>query len=150
ELACWDRPGMIPFYPVVYSIPWDRAPERNIGASSCFRDAGNYGERLIQREIQVRAVRLDEFMDCQGIPSADLICMDVQGGALNVRKGLGSRLRQTRWVLTELETLLMYHGEALIGEVEAYLEGYQFERCAEKIVNDYFGDFLYKNLSIDP
>src|SRR5262245_19859733 len=58
ELACWDRTGMIPFYPVIYSIPWDRAPERNIGASSCFREAGNYGERLIQREIQVRAVRL--------------------------------------------------------------------------------------------
>lgn len=146
ELACWDVTGEIPFYPVLFSIPEGGRPERNIGASSCYRDARTYRERLFQSQITVEATRLDDFIAHERIGAPDLLCMDVQGATLNVLRGLGAQLPKVRWILAEAETLTMYAGEALLGEIENYLRSYGFSRVAEKPENEFFGDYLFENL----
>jgi FkbM family methyltransferase len=123
--ACWNVTGSIPFYPVLFSIPKGGPPERNIGASSCYRDARTCEERLFQTHITVEAIRLDELIAREGIGAPDLVCMDVQG--------------------SEAETLTMYMGEALLPEIEQYLGSYGFSRVAEKPANEFFGDYLFKN-----
>jgi len=100
ELACWHETGRIPFYPVAFSFVGDRLT-RNIGASSCFLDAHTYTERLVQKEIEVEAVRLEDLMRQERISRIDLLCMDVQGAALHVLRGLGGGIRSVRWILTE-------------------------------------------------
>jgi FkbM family methyltransferase len=69
ELACWHETGRIPFYPVAFSFVGDRLT-RNIGASSCFLDAHTYTERLVQKEIEVEAVRLEDLMRRSGFPGS--------------------------------------------------------------------------------
>lgn len=145
--ACWNVTGSIPFYPVLFSIPKGGPPERNIGASSCYRDARTCEERLFQTHITVEAIRLDELIAREGIGAPDLVCMDVQGATLNVLQGLGAELSNVRWVLTEAEMLTMYMGEALLPEIEQYLGSYGFSRVAEKPANEFFGDYLFKNLN---
>ena len=117
ELALWHESGNIRFYPVEYSIAAGGEWGRNIGASSCFRESGDYGEQILQKEIVVVAETLAAFMKRQEVTKIDLLCMDVQGAALNVLRGASSRLADIRFILTEAETRQMYQGEALFKEI---------------------------------
>jgi FkbM family methyltransferase len=55
-------------------------------------------EELIEQQgirmhpLEVNAVRLDEWMQQEGIEQIDLLCIDIQGAALNALKGLGDHI----------------------------------------------------------
>lgn len=142
--AVWVETGKLLFY---------RVPEGNIGASSVFPfnpDAKNYPdileEGLTQEEIIVDAIRLDEYLKLNDIPSIDLLCMDVQGAAFEVLQSLGDYLSEVKYIITELETHPIYLGEVLYEDVDAYLKENGFERTSSPLnPNGLFGDVLYTN-----
>ncbi|HAQ32957.1 MAG: FkbM family methyltransferase [Alphaproteobacteria bacterium] len=146
EKAAWRESGPITFYPVVKSYR-DGNEERNIGASSCFLESGDYvhREKFIQEEITVDAVRLDELCRELSIPAIDLICMDVQGAALQVLQGLGEKLKETSYIITELEVSTIYEGQSLLPEVAAYLQEHGFREAASDMQFPEYGDFLFVN-----
>ena len=146
EKAAWRESGPLTFYPVVKSYR-DGNEERNIGASSCFQESGDYAhrEKFIQEEITVGAVRLDELCRELGVPAIDLICMDVQGAALQVLEGLGDKLKDTSYIITELEVSPVYEGQSLLPEVAEYLHSHGFREVARDMQFPEYGDFLSVN-----
>jgi FkbM family methyltransferase len=146
EKAAWRESGPLTFYPVVKSYR-DGHEERNIGASSCFPESGDYvhREKFIQEEITVDAVRLDELCCELAVPAIDLICMDVQGAALQVLQGLGEKLKDTSYIITELEVSPVYEGQSLFPEVAEYLRGHGFQEMAQDMQFPEYGDFLFVN-----
>ncbi len=146
EKAAWRESGPITFYPVIKSYR-DGNEERNIGASSCFPESGDYvhREQFIQEEITVEAVRLDELCRELSIPTIDLICIDVQGAALQVLQGLGEKLKDTSYIITELEVSPVYEGQSLFPEVAEYLRGHGFQEVARDMQFPEYGDFLFVN-----
>ena len=146
EKAAWRESGPLTFYPVVKSYR-DGHEERNIGASSCFPESGDYvhREKFIQEESTVDAVRLDELCCELAVPAIDLICMDVQGAALQVLQGLGEKLKDTSYIITELEVSPVYEGQSLFPEVAEYLRGHGFQEMARDMQFPEYGDFLFVN-----
>ncbi len=146
EKAAWRESGPLTFYPVVKSYR-DGNEEWNIGASSCFPESGDYvhREKFIQEEITVEAVRLEELCRELSVPIIDLICMDVQGAALQVLQGLGEKLKDTSYIITELEVSPVYEGQSLFPEVAEYLRGHGFQEAARDMQFPEYGDFLFIN-----
>jgi FkbM family methyltransferase len=72
--------------------------------------------------ISTETIRLDEFIDNENLPQVDLICMDVQGAALNVLKSLGSKLSSVKYIITEVEYNTIYEGEALFPQIRAFMK----------------------------
>jgi len=144
EKAAWDKTESIKFYRVVKSF-YKGEEGRNIAASSCFRESGLYAstESYIQEEIEVCAVRLDDLCSDLSINNIDLICMDVQGAALHVLKGLGNLLSKVKYIITELEIIPIFEGESLLPEVVDYLCHRDFELVSLNMECPEFGNFMF-------
>lgn len=140
KYAAWDSTGNISFFPVVKGID----TVNNVGASSCFKfdkDSEPY-TKYVQSKITVEAIRLDEWLRNNNIANADMICMDAQGASLQVLKGMGDYLKNVKYIITELENILIYKDEILSFEVVAYLMKNGFEYVKGNFNID-FDDFLF-------
>ena len=134
EKAVWDEEGTISFYPVING---------NTGASSCFVAIDDYKyETYEQNEVLVPAIRLEGWFAETGV-SPDLICIDLQGAELRALKGMGEIPASVKYIITEGQTKPMYAGVNLIPEIEDYLEDFGFSIREERLINPYFGDFLF-------
>ena len=142
EKAAWDSDCTIPFFPVTAVVEETGKVVKNPGASSCFKARIDHSQ-YSQAEIIVEATRLDTYCAQHGITSIDLLCMDVQGAALRVLKGLGSVLERVRYIITEIEIKPLYYGQALYPEVHGYLKASGFRQAAEVYRDSWFSDYLY-------
>jgi FkbM family methyltransferase len=142
-LAIWDETKQIPFFPT---------SDTNLGASSCFKFVEKgYGKEchpgLSQYEIEVPAIRMDEWMFQSNIENFDLICMDTQGATLKILKSFGDRLKKSKYIITEGCIVELYQEEDLFPDIHKYLEDMGFQ-LVEKKENNFFGDYLYINKNI--
>ena len=140
--ALWDKSGTIPFYAI-------DEYERNIGASSCFKFVKDETvKKCNPKEIQVEAIRLDVWLNKNKIKSIDMICMDAQGAAFEILKGMGKYLSKVKYIVVELENWPVYYaGEVLADEVIKFLEENGFEyKKGSKVVG--FDDFLFVNKNL--
>ena len=146
-LAVWDRSEKIPFFPVVETYvetgDGESVTPTRIGASSCFEADPTYHERYVQSRIEVQAVRVDDYRREQGLGPVDLVCLDLQGAALQALKGMPETLESCGFVLAELERRPLYQGQALLPEVTDYLARFGFKRVAEVERDPWFGDYLF-------
>lgn len=78
-------------------------------------------ERLRMTPQTVKAIRLDEWMDKEQIARIDLLCVDVQGAALKVFEGLGDRLAEIKYIITEVDYDEQYVGQAFYAEINDFL-----------------------------
>ena len=143
EQAAWHENATIPFYPVTESRMNGRPRPTNIGASSCFRARDDYVELYIQSETEIEAVRLDDFCRQSGIEQVDMVCMDVQGAALQALQGMGEALANVRYLIVELERKEIYHGQSLFEEVREFLSAKRFHLVEEQYCNDWFSNYLF-------
>lgn len=141
--AAWDKNEIIPFYPVTATTMFGKGINKNIGASSCFKARLDYIQKYTQCEIEVEAMRLEDYCKRKKIERIDMICMDVQGAALHVLKGLGNILHQTNYLIVELERKKIYYGQDMFGEVCDYLQEYNFKIFVERFRDPWFSDFLF-------
>lgn len=139
EKAVWDKTETISFFPMIE----EGTVYYNPGASSCFKiNPTGHLKGYAQKEIEVQATRLDDWLSSMDIESIDLICMDAQGAAYNVLKGLGDKLKNVKYIITEIEHKEIYEGEVLSGPLDDFLEENGFRMCLGKL-NRFFGDYIY-------
>jgi len=182
ENAVFDKNENIDFFPVEHTNLTQEPAERsllenggdlllmskdryaNIGASSVFLMNRNwqtkkygYEDHHRQNKISVPAIRLDTFIENNNIPNIDLICMDLQGAELMALQGMGTYLKNVKYIITELIHHIMidgistplYDGQCHEKDVIELLKDNGFE---EQKINHrahlYFEDHLFINTGI--
>jgi len=85
---------------VFYATDMEKSKDKNIGASSLLKHIDSV--EYIQKEIIVDTIRLDTFMEQEGVDHIDLLCMDLQGAEHWVLTGLGKMIRKVRYIITEV------------------------------------------------
>jgi len=126
-MAVTNIDGRVKFYPT----DMRKSPDKNIGASSLFR----HTRGLVQKEIEVEAVRLDTFMQLQNINHIDLLCMDLQGAEPLAIEGLGERIKDVAYIITEVCDKIFYEGEVPFQQFNDTLEKLGFECLCKKGIN---------------
>jgi FkbM family methyltransferase len=132
--AVWSENTTIPFYPVVNG---------NDGASSCFVANPVYPyERYDQIKVEVEAIRLRDWIDLTGV-EPDMLCIDLQGAEEHALMGMGTYLKNVKYVITEGQVSQMYHGASTIFDIELLLDECGFVMKHNEPVNEWFGDYLF-------
>ncbi len=135
ESAVWNEPGTIKFFPVTNG---------NHGASSCFKANLDYPyEQYQQDEIEVPAMRVDDWLNENELPTPELVCMDLQGAEMKALESMGDKLNDVQYIITEGQRKLLYHDTPLIYEIAGYLKKFGFVLESQKEVNDWFGDYMF-------
>ena len=92
DKACWSHAKTLTFYPVTNG---------NVGASSAFQFNSDYPhEDLEQSQIEVEALRVDDWWEANRSDSIDLLAMDLQGAELEALKGMGNLLNDVKYIIT--------------------------------------------------
>lgn len=135
--------GPIRFYP----IDMARSPSKNPGASSLFRINPDYMvvEQLVQSEVMVESVRLDKFLEGEGITHVDAIWADLQGAELMALEGLGHLLDTVKIAVLEVAFKPVYLEQPLAATLDAFMEKHGLVRVGEVNANNWFGDAFYRS-----
>jgi FkbM family methyltransferase len=82
------------------------------------------------------------------IETPDLIVIDIQGAELKALQGFGTRIRDVKWIYSEVNKDYLYEGCCLVSDLDNYLEDYGFKRVATRWTYHGWGDaiFVSKNL----
>ena len=93
------------------------------------RDANDddYCRAPVQKEIKVKATRLDTYLEENDIGNIDLLCMDLQGYELNALKSLGSQIKNVKYIITECSINSTYTGGVGFYELYNFLKENGFE-----------------------
>lgn len=138
EKAVAVRAGRVKFFPV------DAAA--NPGASSLYRASGRFRlETYAQREIEVEAITLREFLDQERVAGVDLLWMDIQGAELAALEGLGPRLADVKLAHLEVEFEEIYAGQPLFPEVRAFLVARGFRFLGFTVYARHSADAVFAN-----
>lgn len=136
-LAVWNETKILSFFPIIAA-----GEDPLIGLSSVLplNPDGPVSNTQKQRQIHVQSVRLDEWLEKEKIDHVDLMCIDVQGGSLQVLQGLGERLSDVDYIIAEVEYQPYYVGQVLYPEVEAHLRKFGFSPVAQMFHNGTYKD----------
>ena len=95
-------------------------------------------------------IRMDDFFQntSNKIDDFNFLNIDVQGVELNVIKSFGYLINKLDYIYTEVNEEHLYQECCLIGEIDAYLKAFDFERVATHMTQYKWGDAFYvkKNL----
>jgi FkbM family methyltransferase len=71
--------------------------------------------------VQVKATRLDTWLQANAIEQVDFLCIDAQGHTLPILKSLGNYLSKIKYIVAEVEYRSGYIGEALFPEIRDFM-----------------------------
>lgn len=92
---------------------------------------------------QDKTIDVKRFDDLN-IQILNFITLDVQGFELEVLKGFGQELNKVEFIFTEINTKYLYENNALVGDLDKYLQEYNFSRVYTNIdCFKYYGDAFY-------
>ena len=80
----------------------------------------------VERQVDVRLRRLDEWCRTEGVEAIDVLKVDTQGSELGVLQGTGDLLGSCSLVECEVEFNPIYEGQPLFADVDAYLRSRGF------------------------
>lgn len=101
-----------------------------------------YPEIYVERRKKVTTLRLDEVLSETDF--FEFINLDVQGAELEVLLGMGNKLFRAKWIYAEVNSKQVYLKNALVWQIDEYLEHFGFKRVLTEWVNDDgWGDALY-------
>jgi len=121
----------------------DKSIDKNRGASSLLYHLDNKVS-YIQKETEVDGIRLDTFMLNKKIKKIDLLCLDLQGAENIALDGLGERIKDVKYILTEVSYTAFYENNIMFDELKSFLDKNGFELLVNKSYGP-FGDALFKN-----
>jgi 2-O-methyltransferase len=98
--------------------------------------------------IEVPTETLAHFCAAHSIDRIDFIHMDVQGAELKVLHGAGELLQRVRAIWLEAESVPLYAGQPLAGEIQAFMEARGFVKRVDT-VGAVTGDHLYVRSEAD-
>lgn len=114
-------------------------------ASSVFpfgTHADLYPKILEQSVLKLSSIRLDEILKPE--ENIDLVILDIQGSELNALHGLGHRIKEVKWIYTEVSKGNLYQGGARLNELDAFLKSKGFKRVSTRILRgEGWGEALY-------
>jgi FkbM family methyltransferase len=88
--------------------------------------------------------------DSLGMRTLNFLVIDVQGFELEVLKGFGEELEKVEFIFTEINTKYLYEDNALVEDIDRYLEKYDFVRVFTNIdCFNHYGDAFYVKLTND-
>lgn len=140
DLAAWNKTEALAFYPAI-----EPNAQTSTDVSSCFKvfSDGPY-KKYTQGQINVLAIRLDEWIKRQQISAVHMLCIDAQGATMQVLEGVGNYLDKTKYIFTKLNHKRLYCDEALFPEIEHFLDEHGFMLCAGQI-DRFSGNYLFIN-----
>lgn len=96
------------------------------------------------KDIPVKINRIETLFPADTLKDLDFLNIDLQGAELMALRGMGDILHQFKWAYLEINVQELYKGCALIGEIDAYMAEFKFERRETKLCgNTGWGDALY-------
>jgi FkbM family methyltransferase len=141
--------GDITFY------PFDLTKYNNMGSSSLLKidftmrntSDPDYNKANPQKEIIVKGIRLDTFIDEYNISNVDMLCIDLQGYELNAIKSLGSKIKSVKYIITECSIQSTYTNGASFEELNDYLSSHNFKYSCSNRFNFTFPNINLKGFS---
>jgi FkbM family methyltransferase len=131
--------GKIDFYPT----DMDKSIDKNIGASSALIHLDKT-QQFIQKKITVESITLKTFMEKNEITNIDLLCMDLQGYEKIVLEGLGEKIKNVKYIISEISFISYYSGDTQFDDYKTFLNNLGFD-LVEVISYGGFGDSLFIN-----
>lgn len=150
----WSLTGILPFYIAGHSgassfFPFNLETMRKWNKKSVEELTDPKIGPCRTKTTMIKTTRLDEWMESEGIEKIDLICMDVQGAALEVLRGLGERLRDVKYVISEVDYKEIYRGETLFPKIHSFMKTHGFKCYFQRETqSDYFNDVLFINQTL--
>lgn len=132
--AVYKEDALVDFY----ATDMENSIDKNIGASSLLYHRDNKVE-FFQKQITVDAIRLDTFMKLENINNIDLLCFDLQGAEYMAIEGLGKRIYDVKYLITEISFQSYYFGDYLADKIIGILKIHGFKMIA----CDRFSGFKY-------
>ena len=131
-----------------YATDMEKSKDKNIGASSALFHNGGQKD-FIQKKINVPCTRLDTFMNDNNVENIDLLCLDLQGYEKIALEGMGERIKDVSYIITEVNFEPYYEGSVLFDDLLVFLneKGFLFETAwpAIHLLNRVsFGDAIFK------
>jgi FkbM family methyltransferase len=111
-----------------YATDMEKSKDKNIGASSAlFHNRGQ--KDFIQKKISVPCTRLDTFMNNNNIENIDLLCLDLQGYEKVALEGMGERIKDVSYIITEVNFESYYEDSVLFDDLLVFLneKGFLFQ-----------------------
>jgi FkbM family methyltransferase len=146
ECAVSNASGPVTFYSIDPEHTKTDAEDGNPGGSSLLQASGKYElETYVQKPVTVEAITLSDAFRKQGIQTADLLWMDIQGAELMALEGAGDRLKDVKLIHTEVEFVEIYAGQPLFPEIKGWLEARGFVFLGFTTYSRHFGDAVFAN-----
>lgn len=143
-----DYTGLVKFHPINQEKTQTTWPDGNPKASSIFVSNGTYElEKYVQDEIEIPCMTLSSMQTLFGLPSPELVWMDLQGAELNALRGLD--LNNVHILHTEIWGQEIYTGQSLFDEIKIYMEQEGFECKHEPLPENWVwadADFVRKDI----
>jgi FkbM family methyltransferase len=140
DAAVWSKPG----------IPLDLQVMTN-SASTSLLNLGTHNEAhpdiKFSHSIKVTTQILEDIIPSDSI--ADYLCLDIQGAELEALRGFGARVKELKWIYSEVNKDELYEGCCLVSELDDYLSSFGFIRSATRWTEFGWGDALYVNKNVD-
>lgn len=86
---------------------------------------------------------LSKILDKYSNIDFNFMNLNIQGTELKALIGLGEKIKNFDYIYTKVNESSLYKGCGLIGEIDAYLKKYNFERVETVMTNEKWGDAFY-------
>jgi len=83
-----------------------------------------------EKTIDVQVTTIDEWAKANGVEKLDFMWLDLQGVEFPVMKGAPRIMKTVKAIMTEVEFLELYKGQALFAEMKPWLEAQGFQMVA--------------------
>lgn len=100
-------------------------------------------DTYFNNHIEVECTTLDEWARNNNVEAIDLLWFDLQGSELDVMKASPFIMKNVKAVLTEVEFVEAYEGQALYSDIKEWLESQGFTLIALGKGGKWFGDALF-------
>jgi FkbM family methyltransferase len=149
DLALSDKVGTATFH----ISTMEGQPEVSLGSGSLLDPAlhkQSYPWVEFTRDITVSTTTIDDWAKAKKIRSVDFIWLDVQGYEFPILKASPAILGTVSVVMTELEFIELYKGQALYSQIKAWFEAQGFALVATDFPLDAPNKASLKNKSRSP
>lgn len=116
--------------------------EENIGISSLLNRTLS---PFTSEQIEIDGWKMEEVMDQLKIKNFDFMKIDVEGLGLQVLKGFGDKIKNTKYIQIELEISQVWEGQSYYDDVISYLNNLEFEILDEVNLDGIQKDVIFKN-----
>ena len=121
----------------------------NNGQSSSVLAFGTHSQEhpeiVYNNQLNLKSITINSFFERNGIDGnkCNFWNFDIQGAELIALKGATNYLEYAKAIYLEVNEKELYKDCGLIGDIDAFLAEYQFERVLTKITPHGWGDALY-------